>query len=109
MGVSFAAVGGDRQPASLPSARHRGLRDDNEWLHRRTPAGRSGDLQFDCGSWIVAASIANAHRVGRTGMAKGQLRSHKEKKKPKQSKVPTAAVTPYGSTPKKTPTHDPGT
>jgi len=41
-------------------------------------------------------------------MAKGQLRSNKEKKKPKQSKVPTAPSTPYGSTPKKPPTPAPG-
>jgi hypothetical protein len=35
-------------------------------------------------------------------MAKGQLRSNKEKKKPKQSKKPTAPATPYGSTQNKT-------
>jgi hypothetical protein len=34
-------------------------------------------------------------------MAKGQLRSNKEKKKPKQSKKPTGPAVPFGSTPKK--------
>jgi hypothetical protein len=35
-------------------------------------------------------------------MAKGQLRSNKEKKKPKQSKKPTAPAAPVGSTQNKT-------
>lgn len=35
-------------------------------------------------------------------MAKGQLRSNKEKKKPKQSKKPTGPTVPFGSTQKKT-------
>jgi hypothetical protein len=36
-------------------------------------------------------------------MAKGQLRSNKEKKKPKQSKRLAAPAVPFGSTPGKTP------
>lgn len=36
-------------------------------------------------------------------MAKGQLRSNKEKKKPKQSKKPTTPAAPFGSTKAKTP------
>jgi len=35
-------------------------------------------------------------------MAKGQLRSNKEKKKPKQSKKPTGPAAPFGSTQNKT-------
>lgn len=35
-------------------------------------------------------------------MAKGQLRSSKEKKKPKQSKKPTGPAAPFGSTRNKT-------
>jgi hypothetical protein len=35
-------------------------------------------------------------------MAKGQLRSNKEKKKPKQSKKPTGPAVPAGSTRNKT-------
>lgn len=35
-------------------------------------------------------------------MAKGQLRSNKEKKKPKQSKKPTAPAAPFGSSQGKT-------
>lgn len=33
-------------------------------------------------------------------MAKGQLRSNKEKKKPKQSKLPKAPAAPFGATAK---------
>jgi hypothetical protein len=36
-------------------------------------------------------------------MAKGQLRSNKEKKKPKQSKKPGAPAVPFGSDKNKTP------
>jgi hypothetical protein len=36
-------------------------------------------------------------------MAKGQLRSNKEKKKPKQSKKPSGPAVPFGSTKSKTP------
>ncbi len=36
-------------------------------------------------------------------MAKGQLRSNKEKKKPKQSKKQTAPAAPFGSSQNKTP------
>jgi hypothetical protein len=36
-------------------------------------------------------------------MAKGQLRSNKEKKKPKQSKKPTAPTAPFGSSQNKAP------
>jgi len=36
-------------------------------------------------------------------MAKGQLRSNKEKKKPKQSKKPTGPAAPFGSTQTKAP------
>jgi hypothetical protein len=41
-------------------------------------------------------------------MAKGQLRSNKEKKKPKQSKKPTAPAAPFGSTQNKAPPPSPG-
>ena len=37
-------------------------------------------------------------------MAKGQLRSNKEKKKPKQSKKPSGPAVPFGSTKSKVPT-----
>jgi len=37
-------------------------------------------------------------------MAKGQLRSNKEKKKPKQSKKPSGPPVPFGSTSSKPPT-----
>ncbi len=36
-------------------------------------------------------------------MAKGQLRSNKEKKKPKQSKQPGIPAVPFGSTKRKPP------
>jgi hypothetical protein len=36
-------------------------------------------------------------------MAKGQLRSNKEKKKPKQSKKPSGPAVPFGATKSKTP------
>jgi len=36
-------------------------------------------------------------------MAKGQVRSNKEKKKPKQTKTPSAPAVPYGSTKKSPP------
>jgi hypothetical protein len=36
-------------------------------------------------------------------MAKGQLRSNKEKKKPKQSKKPSGPAVPFGSPKSKTP------
>lgn len=36
-------------------------------------------------------------------MAKGQLRSNKEKKKPKQSKKPSGPAVPFGSAKSKTP------
>jgi len=36
-------------------------------------------------------------------MAKGQVRSNKEKKKPKQSKKPTTPAVPFGTDKSKTP------
>jgi hypothetical protein len=69
--------------------------------HGSAPAG--GRLQFESQSRIVAASDAVAHRARRIHMAKGQLRSNKEKKKPKQSKKQTAPAAPFGSSQNKTP------
>jgi hypothetical protein len=60
------------------------------------------NLHFAGQSRIFRATDARAHRIRRDPMAKGQLRSNKEKKKPKQSKKPTAPAAPFGSSQGKT-------
>jgi hypothetical protein len=59
---------------------------------------RGERLHFQPQSRIVSRSFVDAHRIGRVEMAKGQLRSNKEKKKPKQSKKPAGPAAPFGST-----------
>jgi len=61
------------------------------------PAWDCGRLRFHAQSWIVTGSRADTYRYGRDQMAKGQLRSNKEKKKPKQSKRPSGPAVPFGS------------
>jgi hypothetical protein len=59
------------------------------------PRARRGRLPFRSQRRIVATVTSS---YGEITMAKGQLRSNKEKKKPKQSGKPGGPATPAGST-----------
>jgi hypothetical protein len=57
---------------------------------------------------MIAGSRQDAHPLRRTLMPKGQQRSNREAKKPKQQKKPAPPAAPFRGGPFKTPADVPG-